>query len=1333
MGHRWVLIIVILFLFGSIAPPVNAHTTLGDLTGSPRFFRHNDNELNPSNTFGTAHVPGPLGFVWPGSGLDSYTGLSSNPPGYQSPFETFESPLQVAGDSYSPEGAILTSMPGHDNVGDLIFAINFSQPQLFHPNLVFNYSSLVIYIPAPIFDRTGNLIQDGFEPTTGISWGDVGIPAQYTYNTGNAVEGNNANIVTTITDDYGSISVGKGGLSDPFGPGWWIIQIRAPISGISFTAAHNWSEVYYVRINQMKAPETAGRYFFKMFLNDSYPLHSQSPSRHLFSEAMPVENWPVLLVKGEVDPAIISGTVRYGDLNATLFGLPIELPGKVRAVGVATDPVTGELTGRAVEARGYFNATEQGHYEVEGVAPGIYDIYASAAGYPEQKAAANVHVLRGQSLHTDLYLKVGPELSGTVYSKENFGEVPWPGQRPIQIVIFDSYGPGYNRPQNVQSFSPANLTHAPFTSYVTGNTVFCPPPKLFINGCSDNRLIPPNTPKQVSFPWEGPVGYYSLTPPSSPGSTTSEDPFGLFNGVGPAQTWWVDPQGTLNPADELGSTNSEFSFQFGSESVYGVPTKLSGMVPQVFATWTNGLSPGQYYIRVFVNGYVQTENTGGSFMDYPFVVSDTGPQDIEVPIDLFESSSINVTVHFHNLPGTLVEGAVEGPDPARFLIAEAFSEADSTMAAFNFTQVYANNTQATISLNGFGMAGAILPSSVPSISDPREFIKYSLARYRGLPFYDYGLPTDSYTIHVYMRGYIQALPPATTFDMIDQPVTITVSIGTAIVQVSTHMYRGGGINVTLSSIDWEKPPIDSNWIWNGAPVTVLVYDFPSQRFQDVILFWDNTQPNLNIMGGNWVQPQQNSNFNTLPYSQWQSIFGPGASYVMTNGSVSVDEYGPDIPSISFRNPAQAVSFQFTKIFTQQIFLVGFLWNSTLYRLPLRSSTPFRSNIAIYPGTYSAVGWTYGYVQDNVAAPGDVGNDLLAVSWLGSIADIRVQSIVGVNFTLSMIFKDEKILTGLPYNSSVRIRVYDAQDTLIAATTLFSDGTLAGPIIAPPNPPGPFGFFADGKSLIDEKTKQVGPSGVPTGTKELTYADLAGMFRYTDPGTSNIDINTLFSFDRGVWGSSMHPGAYAGDWSVMVDVVNWYMPTTFSAPVPGLLQGESPYFFPYNHLGPFRQNGLEIVSNVWQGGEASAIFELDQRGLVQGTVLAMNWVNQDREASWITLAFTQNSSSYQYYWYTWDGFFDGYLDPGLYQMTITEWIHNEGHFSQQLSVPVSLGENSKSTTIILEESGIPINVPNELGLSNQMYSTLTTSFQNFDPYSDYQRILNLLLKNSAQYE
>ncbi|HUO42758.1 MAG TPA: hypothetical protein VMU35_07240, partial [Methylomirabilota bacterium] len=466
MVRRWTLIVIlVVVLLPNIVPLVAAHTTLGDNNGTPPFFRSNEEQSNPTNTFpGSVHVPGPLGFVWPGSGLNTYTGVTVNPPGYQNPFTTYEQPFQLATDSYSPEGAILTSMPSHDNVGDLIFAINFSQPQLFHPNLVFNYSSLVIYIPAPVFDRTGKLIQDGFQPTVGINWGDVGIPAQYTYNNGYATEGSNSNIVTTITDDYGSISVQRADATDPFGPGWWIIQIRAPSSGISFTAAHKWSEAYYVRINQMKAPGTAGRYFFKMFLNDSFPLHSQSPTRPLFGEAMPMENWPVLLVKGEVDPAIVSGTIRYGDLNSTLYGLPIQLPGVVRAVGIATDPVTGQITGRSVEARGYFNATNQGHYEVEGVASGIYDIYASAAGFPEQKVAENVHLLRGQSLHTDLYLKVGPQLSGTVYSREGYGEVPWPGQRPIQVMIFDSYGPGYGNPQNVQVSSPANLTNAPFTS-----------------------------------------------------------------------------------------------------------------------------------------------------------------------------------------------------------------------------------------------------------------------------------------------------------------------------------------------------------------------------------------------------------------------------------------------------------------------------------------------------------------------------------------------------------------------------------------------------------------------------------------------------------------------------------------------------------------------------------------------------------------------------------------------------------------------------------------------------------------------------------------------------
>ena len=1304
------MLLILILLFGStIESSVSAHTTLGNNNSTPPFFRSNENELNPTNTFGTAHVPGPLGFVWPGSGLNTYTGENSNPPGYQNPFTTYEQPLQEATHSYSPEGAILTSTPDHDNVGDLIFAINFSQPTAFAPQTLFNYSSVTIYIPAPVFDRTGALIQDGFEPTAGINWGEVGVPNGNTYNSMNtAGPGDNSNIVTTITDNYGNIFVTRADAYDPFAPGSWIVSIQAPPSGISFTPRNHWSETYYIRINQMIAPETAGLYFFKMFLGNSYPVHKQEQSPNMISSTMPMENWPVLLVKGEVDPAIVSGTIRYGDLNSTLFGLPLDLPGRVRAVGVTIDPITGEVTGRAVEARGYFNATAQGHFEIEGVAPGVYDLYASAAGYPEQEVAVNVRLMRGQSLQMDLYLKVGPELRGVVYSKENFGEIPWAGQRPISIVIFDTKGQGYYDQQSIESLSPANLTHMPYASYVNGNTAFCPGD---VGGnefsCSGNGLLPGNSPKNVSFPWEGPVGYYTLTPPPP---SNPKDPFGLFNGVGPAEKWWVDPQGSPNSADGLGSTNSEFFFQFGSEGVYGVPTKLSGMVPQVFATWTNGLGPGRYYIRVFVNGYVQSDPTGGQFIDYSFDVPYIGAYDTFVPIDLFQSSTINVTVHFHDFPGTLVDGPVRGPDPARYLIAEAFSNTDGTLAALNFTQVYENNTQATISLNGLGMIGPIKPSTIPDINDPiRDFIKYSLARYQGIQYGDYGLPTDTYTIRVYMRGYIQALPQATSFEDLDQPVTISVSVGSDFVDVSTHMYRGGGVKVTMDSIDWETPPIDTNWVWNGAKLNILVYDIPSgnltAQLSDAIYFWNATS-NLTAsagMGADWAQPLQNSTFSTVPYPQWQTLFGTGSSFLETNGSTVVDRFGPDtvviLPQINYfsSDPGQD---QTTQVFIQESFRTGFLWNETLYSLPASSPIgPFRSMIAIYPGTYSVVGWTYGYVQNNVVDPGDVGNVLLAVPWLGSIADSRVQLIVGVNFTLSMIFKDEKIISGMLYDSSLRIRIFDSYDRLVAATTLFSD---ISPILPRPSN---VGFFADGKSLIDPNPnlQQLEPTGVPAGTKDLTYVDLAGTYQYTDPGSSGVELHTIFSFDHGVWGNSgysQYSGSYNGPWTVMIDVVNWYQPNAFYPPVPGLLQGESPYYFPYNHLGPFAQNGYEIISNAPLGGEASAIFELDLRGLIQGTILAMNWVNQVREASWIELQFISNSSLYphqqfpnQYYWYSWDGFFDGYLDPGVYQLTVSEWLHNEGHYAVQLALTVSPGEISTSTTIILQESGIPITVSN----------------------------------------
>ncbi len=1223
MAQRWAAAILVLALATNFFAPVYAHTTLGNLNGKTRYFRSNDHELNPTNTFGAAHVPGPLGYVWPGSGLNMYTGNPSYPPGYQSPYTDFEEPAQVAADAYSPEGAILTSTSDHDNVGDLIFAINFSQPHAFPHPRNYNYSTLALYVPAPVFDKTGVLTQDGFDPAAGINWDN----------------GENTNIVTTITDSYANIFVTRADKNDPFEPGSWIIFITAP-NNITFTAARSWSEWYYIRVNQMKAPQVAGRYFFKMFLDNHFPVHRQGAFPKLVNSTMPMENWPVLLVKGEVDPAFIAGTVRFGDKsNPNFYGLPLNLPGRVRAVGVATDPITGKSTGRAVEARAYFNATSQGHFELEGVAPGTYDIYASAAGFPEQQVATNIKVSRGQSLRFDAYLQIGPQVKGTIYSKGFYGLLPWPGQLPITVVIYNS---NTYAADSIVTYSPANLTHAPFASYVTGNTKF-----------TANRLTTPNTPKLAAFPWEGPIGYYPLTV-----SPTFKDPYGIFNGVGPAQTWWVDGNGNLNPASSLGSTSSDFRFQFGSEGTFGVPTKFSGMIPQVFATWTGGLQAGKYYVRAFVNGYVQTSTDGTKFVDYTFVIPENPYSgNVFVQIDLQGSPSVDVTVHFHNMAGTIVDSPIGGPDPRRFLIAEAYAS-DGTLAALNFTQVASSSNQASILLNGFGMAGPILAP------DPRASIRYSLARYRGI--YDYGLPTDTYTIRVFMRGYIQALPPAGGFKDLDQPLTVTLSIGTTVAGASTHMYRGGEINTTVLSVDWERPAVARNWVWNGTSVSALVYDVSSRNFVDVIYFWNSK---LN----QWMIPQQNSKFNKLSWLGWQTTFGSGASQLVTNGSALVDRFGPDIPSFKSVDQAQDEA---TTIFLEQILHVGFLWSSSSYR-----TSSFRSALAIYPGVYALNAWTYGYVQDNVASLGDLGNVLVAVSWLGSEANAPIQLIIGVNLTIRMVFKTENLFSGIPFNSSVRIRVFDEGDTLIAAATIFSD---AGTVFPASNA----GFLADGRKLLQRP--------VPAGTISLQYTDLAGLFDYVEPnsgatslgGSAGVRTATLFSADHGIWGSSDHPGAYGGAWTVMVDFVNWSRLTSNYPPVPGLLQGESPYFYPYNHLGPYQQRGLTKILNAPQGGEASAEFELDLRGHVSGLVLGMNWDRNTRTPSWTSITFQNDAETI--YWYTWDGWFDGYLDAGNYQTTITEWTNvNEGHVSRFLTLTVSQGQAGSVTNVILDESGIPI--------------------------------------------
>jgi len=344
---------------------------------------------------------------------------------------------------------------------------------------------------------------------------------------------------------------------------------------LNFTSLGEW---YYFRINGVTAPNVAGRYFFKILLTgDSNYLAgpegtadnstasicstgADCADNFFFNnigeaptQFIPTQNWPVLLVKAEIDPAIITGTVRYGGYNSTLYGQAIGEAGQVWAhMEDKIDPYTGQqitmcpaigqpMVPGCNDARGYFNGTviqvttnnqgtgtptpakdpancgpnqntvcgAQGHYEVEGVAPGVYTIYAEAAGFPQQVCASGVTVLKGQSLHFDCYVQPGPVIHGNVFTKHQFGDEPWMGEAypctsPNNPAFCST--DTYNEYIKIELYDAPTLSNIPDPSadpmvswsplpcVAGGQDLFYP--KGHAGSCGD-----PRTASNIAFPW----------------------------------------------------------------------------------------------------------------------------------------------------------------------------------------------------------------------------------------------------------------------------------------------------------------------------------------------------------------------------------------------------------------------------------------------------------------------------------------------------------------------------------------------------------------------------------------------------------------------------------------------------------------------------------------------------------------------------------------------------------------------------------------------------------------------------------------------------------------
>jgi hypothetical protein len=1280
---------IAIFLLSTIAvfAPVQAHFTLGENVGNYPYTVQN---FDP-------HVPGVIGYVWPGGGENSYLGSptavsSTVGPGYTAPYPVnaltaagvynpswTQNLAQLDGHEYSPSGAIVVN-----SKGDLIFALNAT-----------NYVTPPFTNGAPgHFDSLSILIPPEFT-----------IPYA-------------EQVVTTITNNYANIQVDqKVSVYDRYAPGWHLITISCDQQNpIQFTTSAEW---YYVRINGVTAPSVAGKYFFKMFLynGDVRSTATPTPPEQQRKYWVPTQNWPVLLVKGELDPAIITGTIRYGGYNSTLYGTPIQEAGMVKAVMTSKlDPYTGaKLTGPLTDAKAYFNGTftnatgtwgSNGHYELEGVAPGIYDIYAEAAGYPQALIAAGVQVLKGQSLHFDGYLNPGPVIHGDVYSKHSFGAEPWPYNMYIKIELYDK-----PTQTHVPNSTTGPVSWSPLPCVAEGQNNYLPGADADTDCTGDPRTVTgglsfPWHEWQASMPWEttptgaGAKGVYYST--SNPGT----DP----QGVGPAQKWYVVGNGV----------NDKFHYEFGAKGMFGAPRDLDGHVPQQFATWVNGLTAGRYYARAWVFRYVQSALDGSTFQEYSFQVqANEWAGDISIPIDLRISSWINKTVHFHNNAGTLSTDPVE--TGATMMVGKLIaSTTDATMYAYNLTSLT------------YGLVnGAWLPKAVNGKYDGNgnAFITFYGLNDTWLG-QNYGIPAGTYKPQVFVRGYIQQTQDLVSVTLSGTPITI-----------SNHLYRGVGFNVTVYSIDWERPRVNRNWVWPGEEITLGLYD---GKFVYVNHFDTSTTQGCGATpAGSSCSAVQKSD------TYWVEVNGTG------RGRMNEVWFGTDASNYYVGGSMSHRSEQFA---------YGAALN--VWKLTWDTPKSFDS------GQYSLMAQTYGYIQNK---------DYTVYANKGQIADMKLNLIIGVNMTLDILFKKEKLISGTPYNMSARVRIFDDSGRLVA-TWMSSEGvyvTGTGTAIAAYHTKfatatdlysfgGGLNYLPGGINLL-----RVNTAGFANPDKLWVYPYFDGT--YGDPVfTPKAGSFVLDNWPSSYWSIAdkrfpnmgiLGAPDYTGGWTAEVDFVNWYLNDTttrqaasdsiqtakaggyypqFYQPVPGLLMGESfhiipgtqartvdgkstfswteagaldPYYFVTlggepsahsmapNHLGPYSQQGVWTLTNAPLSGETSAIWEVDLNGYISGTALAFTWSNEFRSISWYTVN-VQGAGNATFNSYTSDGIYEFYLIPGTYTMTIS----GPGYKTTPLAtISVTSGQTGapgSGNDLQLPQSNIP--VPEFSGIAVVALSALAAS-------------------------
>jgi hypothetical protein len=815
---------------------------------------------------------------------------------------------------------------------------------------------------------------------------------------------------TDMTNDYEYLYISTATAYDSVAPGWTVVSIGGDLGNDNALLIP--AGQYHVRLFNLRAPEAAGLYHFKIWY---------SPDG-VTSYSIGAENYPIIIVKNELNPAWVEVTVRTDVYNARPF-----VSGHVVAEGTTPE-------GRSVSGVAYWGPMEWiGNSGVAGaigalyrtylfgLAAGTYTITAEASGF-NPTMSERITINAGQSYHMFLVIGNSPTVCVTVWSKHGTGALPWNNLWQLPY--------GTNNPDE-----------APDDTLPWRDILL----ELYD---SNNALI--------GF-WASNVlrsNYLGFGPSvrHSPALYRGAASMLISGGRGiPLSNWLVGlhdeeaPHPTKTSYYACLQDNVDLyypSFGGSHETRMYPSTHWDGHVPWDTADYIAGFPKSEYTLEAFVTGYIMDEADA-----YQRSFTITGSP-LAFQMDLRRSNWIETVMHlpantFVSVPTTVTLTAEDVGGNERAAIAFTATTAmttdgklDGTDGTTYYNTKYPTNIVAAYA-GGLVIEGwnGVFPN-IGGRSAARELFRkdyglnptasthsagavelagnpYTLKLFMADMGYPYNPPIDSLGFPIWnATGWynILGLDPQVSVFLCNSPQLLSFSIVNAKVWIS------------IRSVDFEVPAHSRPWIFPGSEMYV---DFVDTATGDVVDTLDPAKYGLIQDPGMFLATADitGHHFTHNPLIGWQikgidytaaHDFGFPAPY-NSGYSFGVTPYDIDYVNAPGQHEHLGVWF-FGNDYTQSDDTTS-LFNYAIYRAML-DLRPTR----LPPGEYSYDVYTHGYIMRR-SFPMQVP--------LAGAADIEADMIEGGQIRVCMDFLHEGIQTN--FNGWVRVEVFNANGDLVGAS------------------------------------------------------------------------------------------------------------------------------------------------------------------------------------------------------------------------------------------------------------------------------------------------------------